>query len=128
MATKKSLREFAEQAIRVERLLDSRGVPGNPGRVVYVLRAAEKMVGVTQQEIIDQTRLRKDAISKLVTSLMGAGLLHQQRDSTNRRVKRLTLTEDGIDLLSRIKAAIQTPREIKEASVRFAATLFDDQI
>ncbi|QNI30857.1 winged helix DNA-binding protein [Alloacidobacterium dinghuense] len=125
MATKKSLREFAEQAMRVERLLDERGVPGNAGRVVCVLRAAERVIGVTQQEVIHQTGLRKDAISKLVASLVRAGLLSHERDGTNPRMKRLTLTEDGTDLLSSIRTAIQTPRE--KETVKPAVTLFDDQ-
>ena len=99
MATVNGLRKFAEQAIRVERVLNEEHVAGSAGRVVYLLSAADRAVGVSQKDMVTEMALPKDVVSKLVGFLVDA-----------ERMKRLANTDSGRDLLSRLKAALQPPR------------------
>jgi len=109
MATVKGLRKFAEQAIKVERVLNKDHVAGSTGRVVYLLTMADRYAGVSQKEAVAKMALPKDAVSKLVGSLVDAGLLTQARESSNPRIKRLATTDSGRDLLRRLKTALQPP-------------------
>lgn len=109
MATANSLRKFAEQAIRVERVLNKERIAGSAGRVVYLLTLADRYVGVSQKDVVAETALPKDLVSKLVGSLVDAGMLTQVRESSNPRIKRLETTDSGRDLLRRLKTALQTP-------------------
>jgi hypothetical protein len=104
MATVNGLRKFAEQAIRVERVLNEEHVAGSAGRVVYLLSAADRAVGVSQKDMVTEMALPKDVVSKLVGFLVDAEL------ASNPRMKRLANTDSGRDLLSRLKAALQPPR------------------
>ena len=70
-----------------------------PGRVVYLLSVADRAGGVTQKDVITKLALSKDVVSKLVGSLVGAGLLTQIRLASNPRIKRLATTDTGSDLL-----------------------------
>jgi len=110
MATTSALRKFAEQAIRVERVLNKARVAGSPGRVVYLLSVANRAVGVTQKDVITELALPKDVVSKLVSSLVTAKLLTQIRQASNPRIKSLATTEAGSDLLRRLKAVLTAPR------------------
>jgi DNA-binding MarR family transcriptional regulator len=110
MATTNGLRKFAEQAIRVERVLNEKRIAGSAGRVVYLLTLADRFVGVSQKDVVAETSLSKDLVSKLVSSLVTAKLLTQVRESSNSRIKRLATTESGRDLLRRLKAVLQPPR------------------
>ena len=107
MATKDSTRKFAEQALHVERVLDSRKVSGSAGRAIFILAAANGTGGVTQKQLVEKTSLPKDVISKLVGSLVRAGLLDQTRETENSRVKRLTTTSIGKQVISEINAALR---------------------
>ena len=74
MATNDPIKKFAEQALQVERVLGEHGLSGNAARVLYILDAARRLEGVTQKQVVDGTYLPKDVVSKLVRSLVGAGL------------------------------------------------------
>lgn len=112
MATIDITRKFAEQAIQVERVLQESGIPGNAGRVVFVLTMANTALGVSQKAVVDATALRKDVVSKLVGSLVQAELLTQERDS---RMKRLSTSQSGRQLLSRVTASLRpSPRPTSE--------------
>jgi len=109
MATKNQASRFAAQAILVDSVLDGQGLTGNAGRVVFILGAANKTGGGTQKQILEATNLPKDVVSKLVKSLVSAGLLTQKRAMENSRIKRLHTTESGRKLLSRVTSALQPP-------------------
>ena len=128
MATANSLRKFAEQAIRVERVLSEQHVPGSVGRVAYLLTMADRYAGFSQKEAVAEMALPKDVVSKLVGSLVEAGLLTQVRESSNSRIKRLATTQSGTDLLHRLKTVLQPPRSpAAEAGGEFAVSSFLDQ-
>jgi DNA-binding MarR family transcriptional regulator len=114
MATIDIARAFADHAIKVERVLGQSGITGNAGRVVFVLTMAKKDWGVSQKEVVDSTALPKDVVSKLVGSLVQAGLLTQERDGADSRINRLITTDSGRSVLSRVMAALQPPRPAKQ--------------
>jgi DNA-binding MarR family transcriptional regulator len=109
MATKDPAKKFAEQALHIERVLESRNVGGNAGRVVFILAAANNSMGVTQKQLVEETALPKDVVSKLVGSLVRGGLLDQVREDGNARIKRLTTNDAGKQVIAQIKAALLPP-------------------
>jgi DNA-binding MarR family transcriptional regulator len=100
--------------MKVEGVLGESGITGNAGRVVFVLTMAKNVLGVSQKEVVEATALSKDVVSKLVGSLVQVGLLTQEREGTNSRIKRLATTDSGRALLSRVTAALQPPRPAKQ--------------
>lgn len=50
MATTGTLKKFAEQAVKVERVLNEQRVAGSPGKVIYLLTLADKPHGVSQKD------------------------------------------------------------------------------
>jgi DNA-binding MarR family transcriptional regulator len=114
MATKDQAKKFAAQAILVDSVLVAQGVSGNAGRVVFILDAANKTGGGTQKDILEETNLPKDVVSKLVGSLVSSRLLTRERATENSRIKRLNTTERGRKLLSRVTAALQPPPRKQE--------------
>jgi len=98
------IRHFAEQVMIVEGILQESGITTNFGRHLYVLATATHFMGVTQQEIVQATGLPKYAISKIVGSLVDAGLMTQERES---RKKRLFTTDSGSKLMSRVRASMK---------------------
>lgn len=128
MATKDPARKFAEQALIVERLLDSHHIKGGAGRVVFVLVAASKFPGITQQQLLLESKLPKDALSKLIRSLEKAGLVGRVRENYNARIKRLTTARPGIELLSQIKAVLQPPSPGPEPPKGYRPRLWDDTV
>lgn len=101
------VKKFADQAIRVERVLQRAKITASAGRVIFVLTRANRGNGVTQKEIVDGAGLAKDVVSKLVSSLVQAGLLTQEKVS---RTKMLSTTDTGRKLLTKVKASLQPPR------------------
>lgn len=95
--------------MKVEQVLGGSGITGNAGRVVFILAMAQKDWGVLQKDVVKATALPKDVVSKLVGSLVQAGLLTQEREGANSRIKRLATTDSGRGLLLRVKAALQPP-------------------
>lgn len=110
MATVDLSERFAEQAVRVERVLRGSGVTGNAGRIILLLTLASARHGVSQKEVLLETGRAKDVVSKLIRSMVRAGLITQQRDLSNRRMKRLITSDAGRDVLRRVKAALQSSR------------------
>lgn len=120
--------KFAERAIKVERILDSRKVGGSAGRVAFILAAANRSNGVTQRQLVAETALPKDVVSKLVGSLVRAGLLDQMREDGNARIKRLSVTGTGKRIISEIKATLQpsSPAPIPEKPAKRDQLLWDN--
>lgn len=54
--------------------------------------------GLSVNELVETMRLTKQAIHKPLKSLVAEGLVAVNRDASDKRVKRLTLTEQGNDL------------------------------
>jgi DNA-binding MarR family transcriptional regulator len=121
------LKKFAEQVFRVEAVLSKQGLPGSAAKVVYLLTVAGKPVGVSQKEVVAEIALPKFVVSKLVSSLVAAGLLSEFREASNRRIKRLATTDTGLDLLFRLKAALQAPLPAV-AQVGVRPTLFSEDV
>lgn len=106
MATKDPVRRFAEQSIEVDHVLHAHKVPGNSGHVLLVLFGANKAIGLTQKELLNELGLRKDGVSKLVTSLVRAGLLTKTRREEDPRAYRLEITKSGRALLGELENAL----------------------
>ena len=100
--------------MRVERVLDEFKIAGNLGRVVFVLTMAKSVLGIPQKDVVAAMAVPKDVVSKLVGPLVQAGLLTQEREGTNSRIKRLAATDAGRVLLSRVNAALQPPCPTKQ--------------
>lgn len=109
-------KRFAEQVIKVDRVVHKSGVTGNVGRVVLVLAMANKAGGVSQKEVVDASSLPKDMICKLIGSLVDDGMIEHSREGAHSRTKRLTITDQGRKLLSEVNASLQTPRPIRPAT------------
>jgi DNA-binding MarR family transcriptional regulator len=110
----RATRKFAQDAIEVERVLRESRIRGNAARVVFLLNMAQKGSGVTQKDVVNAMALPKDVVSKLVGSLVQAGLLKQKRTGVDSRIKLLTTAGPGRALLSRVKAALQKTRPRKQ--------------
>jgi DNA-binding MarR family transcriptional regulator len=108
MATIDPMVKFAEQMMKVEAALQQSGITDNPGRVVFVLTVANTPLGVSHTELVNATGHRKDVVSKLVGALEDDGLVTQERHS---RTKRVTTTDSGRKLLSRVKASLRSRRQ-----------------
>jgi DNA-binding MarR family transcriptional regulator len=113
MATRDSVRKFAEQALQVDRLLNQRGVDGNAGRVILILNSASRARGTTQKQMVTETALPKDVVSKQVKALVKQELLTQQRDAVNPQFKRLYATDGGKELLSAVKEILRPAHDPK---------------
>ena len=70
----------------------------------HVLRVVHAYGGATQLDVIRETRRDKAQIGKLIRSLVGRGLLMQERDPQDARRQRLRLTADGEALAPRAAA------------------------
>ena len=101
----KAVKKFAEQSIQVERVLKERKITGNAGHLLLVLKMANGLSGVTQKDVVDII-LAKDVVSKLVSAMVKAKLLEQEKDIANPRVKRLRITDLGRQVLSQVNAAL----------------------
>ena len=110
MATVDIVGKFAEQAIKVERVLQERGIHGTPGRVIFVLRLANTLGGVPQKTVVKRLALPKDVVSKLIGSLVQTDLLSQERQEANSREKWLSTSNSGRELLSRLGNTLRPPR------------------
>ena len=81
----------------LERLRDAgyAGVRSSHGYIIQLLVAGEPTVG----ELADQLGVTQQAASKSVIELEGLGLVERRRDPTDSRVRRLSLTDRGHDLV-----------------------------
>jgi DNA-binding MarR family transcriptional regulator len=127
MATIDIARKFAEQAIKVDREIQQAGITGNAGRVVLVLTMARTAIGVSQKNVVIGSGLPKDVVSKLVGSLVQAGLLTQVREATDSRMKRLLTSDPGRELLSRVRGALQPLPSANPKSKPQFGNLFENE-
>lgn len=116
MPTVEIIKKFADQAMKVERVLRDAEIPGDAGRVVLILNLVNRDWGARQGEIVKALALPKDIVSKLIRSLVNADLLTQEREVANPRAKRLRATDTGRKLLYKVKLALQPPRPPKQES------------
>lgn len=107
------MRTFGEQALQIDKLLSQRGMSGNAGRVILILNSACRPSGVTQKQVIAETSLPKDVVSKQVGALVRQKLLTQQRDIGSSQMKRLYSTDRGKELLSAMKKILGPVHEVK---------------
>jgi DNA-binding MarR family transcriptional regulator len=107
MATVDVIRKFARQAIPIEHILGEYRVSAKAGRVVLALALTNKQFGVPQGWLVEQLALPKYAVSKLVKSLVKAGLFSQSRDGGEPRSKTLMLTEAGKEVLRRVQDSLR---------------------
>ena len=70
---------------------------------VSVLSVLAATGSASQVEVAAQLKLREAAITPMVARLLGNGLIDRQRDKSDRRSWRLTLTEAGESLLQAAK-------------------------
>jgi DNA-binding MarR family transcriptional regulator len=125
MATIDIAKKFAEQAIKVEHVVQQAGTTRPAGRVVFVLAMAKTVTGVLQKDVVNGTGLPKDVVSKLVGSLVRAGLLKQVREATNPRMKRLLTSDPGRELLARVRASLRPLRSASPKSKPQLGNLFE---
>ena len=96
--------------------------------MVLVLASANKFAGVAQKQVIEEMGVRKDVVSKLVASLVKAGLVTQDPEGRNPRANRLHTTDDGKALVMEIRTALK-PRSAAakepEQPLKPPATVWD---
>lgn len=66
-----------------------------------------KKQGITQRELAEKTDSDTTTIMVICDSLEKKNLLKRQADPSDRRVNRLFLTDDGMDVLTRVQPRIQ---------------------
>jgi DNA-binding MarR family transcriptional regulator len=134
MATIDVCRKFAEQAVKVEQILEEFGVTRKPGHVIFVLGMANTPWGVSQKQVIEETGLPKYAVTKLIGkksdngSLVAAGLLSHTRDVDRPKQKTVTITDRGREMVSRVTASLRPSRSpVVQKPKSVALGLFDDE-
>ncbi|MGH1330050.1 MAG: MarR family winged helix-turn-helix transcriptional regulator [Paracoccaceae bacterium] len=71
--------------------------------VIGVLSIIWMNPGMSQNDLAASVALKKSAVTKLVTSLEGRGLILRQKVSADRRMNALNLTEEGHLLITQIR-------------------------
>lgn len=91
------LLDLAYRALLAEsdRRLAAHGIGRNHQRV---LRFIGREPGITMVRLLDRLGLSKQSLSRLVNELVAAGLVTRHPDQTDRRQRRLELTERGREL------------------------------
>lgn len=84
-----------------------------------VLGAVNRQPGLRVQEVASALALAPNSVSTLVNHLTSAGLLHRQRDDSDRRSVRLRLTAAGEDVVA-------TRRSFRRETLRRAMADLDD--
>ncbi|WP_287015448.1 MarR family transcriptional regulator [Gordonia sp. (in: high G+C Gram-positive bacteria)] len=70
-------------------------------RVMFALGAhGDGAESMSLNEIADHINLSLAAAGRTVDKLVGAGLVHRREDATDRRVKRVSLTAEGSDVIT----------------------------
>jgi DNA-binding MarR family transcriptional regulator len=110
MATVDVIRKFAKQAIPVEHILQEYGIAAKAGRVVLALYLANRPFGIPQIWLVRQMALPKHAISKLLKSLVKAGLVTHFRDDGDPRNKTVIITQSGRDALCHVEDSLRRSR------------------
>jgi DNA-binding MarR family transcriptional regulator len=109
MAIAEGLKQFADKAMRIERVLAQQRIAGSTGTVVYLLMRASNSKGVSHKDVLAEIALPKYSVSKLIDSLVKADLLTHEREESDARFKRLKTASRGFDLVRRLNIALQPP-------------------
>ena len=127
MATVDLTKTFAAQAVKVERVLQQAGVPGNAGRILLVLKMADTQLWVRQKEVEAAMGTARDVVCKLVKHLHDYGLLQREPDPTNKKINLLQTTDLGRQILADVDTALggHRSRVAKTKSEPLQASLFD---
>lgn len=91
------LRRLLRQLVRVSGLLephDHAGVRASASEV-YALGELIEAGTLSQQELAERLGLEKSTVSRLAAGMQSRGWLSRERDPQNRRVYRLSLTDQG---------------------------------
>lgn len=127
MATIDPCRRFAEQAIKVELVLKDFDVTRKSGHVIFVLGMVNQSWGVLQQQVIKETGLPKDAVTRLIDDLVDAGLVDHAPDVERPQQKTVAITDRGREMLRRVTASLRPSRSPVVETRKFVALgLFDD--
>lgn len=73
----------------------------------YVLRYINKVQRCTSTELAEVFDVKKSAITAIVNRMWKKGLIKRTRDSKDRRVVYLTLTEEGAEIFRQTEERIQ---------------------
>ena len=79
------------------KLENSAGISMRQGAV---LRAIAEGYGTSQSEIAESLGLNESAVTAMVPRLIRSGLITRERSSSDGRVKKLVLTQDGMNALA----------------------------
>ena len=114
------------------RFWDSRGATTTQLRVMYAIR---QLCEPSTGELAEELRIRPATLSGLADRLERNGFARRWPDSTDRRVVRIGLTDEGVSLLDEVSAVArdyisaifermgpEARDELTEALERFAAT------
>jgi MarR family transcriptional regulator for hemolysin len=92
--TAKSVRAYTE-----DRLAES----GSTLSIVIVARILSLEPGLSQRQIADRMHLQSPTVMRHLERMEVEGLIARERDDRDRRVQRITLTEDGRRMLDRLE-------------------------
>jgi DNA-binding MarR family transcriptional regulator len=90
--------------------LAATGLGDLPQPGIWVLMAIERGVGEPNQ-LVRRMGVSKQAVSKLVENLAGAGFVRRAPNPSDRRKTALTLTAKGLRAVRVITAAVQTTEQ-----------------
>ncbi len=98
---------------RFERLLESQGMTHAGWQALLAIGAAERL---TQREVAERCYVTPATVTGVVDTLERDGLVVRERDTADRRVVRVRLTDEGRARLARTK----------KAAAKEMGALFDD--
>ncbi len=96
------------------KVLEAADITTAQAAVLAVVAANEP---VAQRVVADQLGLNESAVTTMVGRLMKLALLHRERDETDARAWRLSLSSDGRQALKRIEKPFRTINETLETAL-----------
>jgi len=121
------LRRFIQQIARSSGFLEPVQRPHEHGGVrlsvseTFALGELVEAGALSQQELAARLGLEKSTVSRLAAGMQERGWLSRQRDTDDRRLYRLQLTDEGHDVAQRVGA------ELSEHHGRLLARLSDEE-
>jgi DNA-binding MarR family transcriptional regulator len=85
-----------------------------------VLSVADAEPGLSGAELARDSMLTPQTTNEIISLLATAGLLERRPDAGDRRLRRMTVTEAGRDLLSRARPAVHTVEQRMTSSLSAA--------
>jgi DNA-binding MarR family transcriptional regulator len=96
--------------------------------VIFVLGMVNQSWGVLQKQVIKETGLPKDAVTRLIDDLVDAGLVDHAPEVERPQQKTVAITDRGRDKLSRVTASLRPSRSpVAEKPKSVGLDLFDDE-